>query len=78
MTTERYMLDTNATIWYATVPDKLGKNIRELVDYNLGFVSIISMQEIGILITLNKIKIQGIKNIKDIVKFIQLKGLDIL
>ncbi|MDR0619854.1 MAG: type II toxin-antitoxin system VapC family toxin [Bacteroidales bacterium] len=78
MAVERYLPDTNATIFAISNPNRLNKNIREYVNYGLGFVSIISMQEIGVLITLGKIKIRSIKNLKDIIKFTQSTGLEIL
>jgi PIN domain nuclease of toxin-antitoxin system len=73
-----YLLDTHAIIWFLNGDEKLSVKSKEIIENqdNLKFVSIASIWEIAIKISLNKFKFN--KGFKKFLELIDANGFEIL
>jgi PIN domain nuclease of toxin-antitoxin system len=74
----RFLIDTHALIWYLDGNDKLPNKIRDLIndDHNLVIISIASLWELAIKISLKKIETKN--NLPDIQAYIMEREFTIL
>ena len=75
----KYMIDTHILIWLAVSPEKISKNILEIIENPLNdiCVSTVSLGEIAITLSIKKLELQGLE-IADLVQICEEQDINIV
>ena len=72
----RYLLDTHTLLWYFQNDENLTQKVREIIDREECYVSLISIWEIAIKQSIGKLKYS--KSIREIVELISKAGFNLI
>ena len=75
----KYLIDTHILIWLAVSPEKISKNVFEIIENPLNdiFVSTVSLWEIAIKLAIKKLDLKGLE-ISDLVQLCKEQNLKIV